>query len=320
MAMPAKQIAGFQVTLIKRECLLKTIRTISEYYKEIRLPMPKHNSFHVGRHEDNLQTIKLKQRPIRHELYSISLISLPDFDKGLHINKQMVKFRLFIISPYKEISWDITGQNLKGIYIIFDREFIRSNPLWANFLLNFPFFKLDNLVTNDIPDELLEEVSLCFEKIHQEYYRHAGDPFEIIKGYAHIALLLIKRHFADKQAAASETSAGYKVLSAFETLLLESLEKTEFTPNIRKPSYYASAMNMHINHLNATLKQLTGKTTSELIYDHIAHHASLLVRQTDFTIKDLSSRFHFSEPTHFISFFKKQTGLTPRQYKLRMAV
>ncbi len=295
---------------------MKVIKTISEYYQEIRLPEPKQPAFHIGRHEDNLATIKLKQQPIRHELYSISLISLPDGGTGLNINNKRVKFRLFIISPYKEISWDITGQKFKGIYIIFDRAFIRSNLLWGNFLLNFPFFKLDNLITDDIPDALLEEMNLYFEKIHDEYHRPCSDASEIIKSYVHIVLLLIRRYFAQKPRGINDVTISYKVLSAFETLLLESVEKIEVTPGVRKPSYYATKLNMHINHLNAILKQLTGKTTSELIYEHIAHHAGLMILQTDFTIKELSCRFHFSDPTHFISFFKKQTGVTPKQYKL----
>jgi AraC family transcriptional activator of pobA len=299
---------------------LKTIKTISAYYKEIRVRAPKHASFDIGRHEDNLATMKLKQeQPIKHELYSISLISLHNGGTGFQINKKEVKFRLFIISPFKEISWDITGQKLKGIYIIFDREFIRSNPLWTNFLLNFPFFKLDNLVTDDIPNELMEELNLYFEKIYKEYNSAGADPFEIIKGYVHIVLLLLRRHFTPELAVANDVTVSYKILSAFENLLLESLEKTEVTPSIRKPSYYAANLNLHVNHLNSTLKQLTGKTTSELIYDHITHNAGLLIQQTNIPVKELASRFHFSDPTHFISFFKKQTGLTPKQYKLHLS-
>ncbi len=300
---------------------MKTIKTISDYYKVIGVRAPKHAAFHIGRHEDNLDTMKKQQlQPIKHELYSISLISLDDGGTGFQINKKEVKFRLFIISPFKEISWDITGRKLKGIYIIFDREFIRSNPLWTNFLLNFPFFKLDSLVTDDVPDELLEETNLYFEKIYKEYNRPCGDPFEIIKGYVHIVLLLLRRHLIPKIAVTNDGTVSYKILSAFERLLLESLEKTDVTPGIRKPSYYAAKLNLHVNHLNSTLKQLTGKTTSELIYYHITHNASLLIQQTDIPVKELASRFDFNDPTHFISFFKKQTGLTPKQFKLHLSM
>jgi AraC-like DNA-binding protein len=40
-----------------------------------------------------------------------------------------------------------------------------------------------------------------------------------------------------------------------------------------------------------------------------------LLTYTSLTVSEIAFKLHFSEPTHFIRFFKKETGLTPADFR-----
>ena len=296
---------------------MKLIKSIPEYYEEINLPPPKYPFFHIGRHEDNIRTIKKKQVPIRHELYSISITNIHKGDLNVNYTSAL---QLFIISPFKVISWDITRSSIEGIYIIFNNEFIKSNLLWSNFLADFSFFRYNNLVTESLPDSALTEIYGYFPKIEEQYNSNERDKFEVIKAYVHIMLLLFKKNLKNIPAnIPTDISNNNKLLADFELALINAVGNPDANPDFRKPSFYAAALNIHVNHLNAVIKAVTGKTTSDMIQQHIIQQASILLQQPNQTIKGIAAHFLFTDPTHFISYFKKHTRHTPKQYQAKLA-
>ena len=292
---------------------MKLLQTIPAYYKEINLPPPKHASFHVGRHESNLRTIKRKQEPVRHELYSISITNIQAGD--LRINYQSA-LSLFIISPFKIIGWDITERSVEGMYIIFDKNFIASQGRWKNFLTQFPFFRFDHPLIGLLPEKLLIEILGYFEKIATVYQHNDDQSMEMIAAYVHIILLLLKNQLAPTPANSS-ISSNQLLLATFEGTLLEAISKPDSTPDFRKASFYASRLHVHVNHLNAVLKEMTGKTTSEHIQQSILQETGIMLLRPGQSIQQIAHRFRFRAATHFSAFFKKQTSLTPKQYQLR---
>lgn len=109
--------------------------------------------------------------------------------------------------------------------------------------------------------------------------------------------------------------ANNKLIADFEVLLIKTLEYPDTETDFRQASFYASQLFVHTNHLNAVVKQVTGKTTSEIIQEHIIRKASAELKQTAIPVKEIADHFNFSATTHFIAFFKKHTGLTPKQYR-----
>ena len=81
------------------------------------------------------------------------------------------------------------------------------------------------------------------------------------------------------------------------------------------PSFYADKLTVHPNHLNAVVKRITAKTATAIIQDQLIISAKSLLRQTNLSAKEIAFRLHFTEPTHFNSFFKKATTFTPQQYR-----
>lgn len=85
----------------------------------------------------------------------------------------------------------------------------------------------------------------------------------------------------------------------------------------KKPSEYAEKLAISTAHLNDTLKQLTGRSTISVIQEHCVREAERLLHFTDLSIKEISYRLGYPNPSHFIAIFNAQKGITPLQYRVR---
>ncbi|MDP9077060.1 MAG: helix-turn-helix domain-containing protein [Bacteroidota bacterium] len=104
-------------------------------------------------------------------------------------------------------------------------------------------------------------------------------------------------------------------------MFIELLEK-QFpgsSPNrkmkCRFPVDFADALSVHVNHLNRCLKEITGKTTSQLIADRIILEAGVLLYGSKWNVCEIGYCFGFEEGPHFINFFKKNVKMSPSAYR-----
>ena len=85
---------------------------------------------------------------------------------------------------------------------------------------------------------------------------------------------------------------------------------------MRSPQDFARRLSVHVNHLNRAIKETTGKTTSDHIFERLASEAKALLKHTSWNISEISYCLGFEEPAHFNNFFRKQTNLTPSAYRV----
>lgn len=294
---------------------MKTITQINDYCKEINIPAPKYAFFDIRRFEDNMKTVNIRQEPFRHEFYAIALRRC---GANLEVNGSLLQTNLFFNSPYQVITWDITD-NWEGWYIIFGREFLSKNPGWQSFIIDFPFFRLDRSMPLNLSpeDELLADG--LFRQIFEEYHSPHADKFLFIQSYTQLLLLLTRRYFQALEAGGGQSednrTGDIVLVSRFQTFVESMIANEEAGPEVRQPSYYAEKLHIHPNYLNAVVKRITTRTASELIQQQLIASARSLLCQTLLSVKEIAFRLHFTEPTHFNSFFRKNTGMTPQQYR-----
>lgn len=296
---------------------MKKITSIKEYCSEIHIPPPKHPFFDIRMFEENMKTVKAKQPPFQHEFYAIALRNSGD---NTEVNGKYLDANLFFNSPYQFISWDIKP-DWYGWYIIFDRDFLGLNPGWRNFIIDFPFFRLDKVSSLNLQHQDAELANRIFQQIFNEYHSDNKDKFLFIQSYTQLLLLLTKRYF-DKDEIKSDNSQDNRtkdilLVSRFHSLVETLMTNEDEAGEIRYPSFYANKLNVHPNHLNAVVKRITGITATSIIQNQLVTAAKALLRQTDLSVKEIAFKLHFTEPTHFTSFFKKVTGFTPGKYRER---
>lgn len=101
------------------------------------------------------------------------------------------------------------------------------------------------------------------------------------------------------------------------TLFLNLLEKQfpvdsqQYSLFLKKASDYADKLAVHVNHLNAAVQEITGRSTTAHINARILSEAKSLLTHTDWSIAEIASSLGFDYASYFNNFFKKHTGVTP---------
>lgn len=67
--------------------------------------------------------------------------------------------------------------------------------------------------------------------------------------------------------------------------------------------------------LNELAKLHTGKTAQNVIYGLVTSEAKRLLTYSEATVKEVAYQLGFNDPFYFSNFFKKQTKLSPTQYR-----
>ncbi|WP_312362886.1 helix-turn-helix transcriptional regulator, partial [Sphingobacterium sp.] len=162
----------------------------------------------------------------------------------------------------------------------------------------------------------LAEISTIFQKMMVEMnssYIHKDD---MLRSYLH---LLIHETMKSSPAASfgSYTNASTRVSGLFLELLERQfpINTLHLSLQLKSPADYAHALSVHINHLNRSVKEATGKTTSTHIANRVAQEAKALLLHTNWNVSDIAYSLGFEYPSYFTNFLKKQTGMSPNQVR-----
>lgn len=97
------------------------------------------------------------------------------------------------------------------------------------------------------------------------------------------------------------------------TQFLKLIEQN-FTIN-RNASFYADKMGLSYKSLNLLSKKTSNKTAKQLIDSHTVLEAKRRLVIEKSQVKEIAYDLGFDEVTNFIKYFKRQTLLTPSQFK-----
>lgn len=83
----------------------------------------------------------------------------------------------------------------------------------------------------------------------------------------------------------------------------------------RGVKFYAEKLCLSPKYLSTIVKELSGFTVQQLVFQAITKQAIFYLKNTEKSIKEISDLLHFANASDFGTFFKKQTGLSPKHYK-----
>jgi AraC family transcriptional activator of pobA len=83
----------------------------------------------------------------------------------------------------------------------------------------------------------------------------------------------------------------------------------------RQLAFYAERLGMSVDRLNDHIKRATGVTAGHLIRQRVLTEAKRQLVFTAQPIHDIAQDLAFADPSHFARFFRKQTGITPHEFR-----
>lgn len=83
----------------------------------------------------------------------------------------------------------------------------------------------------------------------------------------------------------------------------------------RGVEFYADKLCLSPKYLSVLSKSICGYTVQELVFKSIIRKSISLLKNTQTNIQEISDYFNFPNASYFGTFFRKQTGMSPQQYR-----
>ena len=77
---------------------------------------------------------------------------------------------------------------------------------------------------------------------------------------------------------------------------------------------FASLLHIHPVHLSNTIKEVTGKSACDLFEDRLVELSREMIATSSLSISEIARQLTY-DPSNFVKFFKRFTGMTPKKYR-----
>jgi AraC family transcriptional regulator, transcriptional activator of pobA len=262
--------------------------------------------FSIRKVEDLLNGKDLMQDLHRHDFFFILALQK---GAGKHeidfIPYEVLDHVVFMIRPGQVHQLHLKA-NSAGYIMEFNKAFYQPTDKASNQRLG----KAGNKNFCQLNKERFEKLQAILTYIFQEYRDKQEAHQDIIKANLDIFFIELVR-----QSQTSD-SISKNITPYIQDRMEEFLELLDKHIISRKQvSQYSDLMNLSIYQLNEITKTSIGKTPSELINEHIILEAKRQLLATPNQIKDIAGHLGYEDPSYFIRFFKKQTGLSPEVFR-----
>lgn len=121
--------------------------------------------------------------------------------------------------------------------------------------------------------------------------------------------LLLKIEYAKLKAKNKNCFLDLALLNEFNDALIQQIDQS------RNVDFYSEHLRITKKKLNSVTKTFLGKTAKEIIKSRIIFDSKKLLLDSNFNIKEIAYNMGFTDPTNFNKFFKKNTLITPLEFR-----
>lgn len=297
---------------------MEKAETLIEFYRRKFNWLPENiqneiGHFNLFRHEPYVEGKPTSIPYRRRDFYKINMVkgnSQVHFaDQVVEIKKQALAFSNPLI-PYK---WEHLDKLREGVYCIFNQQFFHQ----FGQLNQYEVFQPGGTHIFELTDAEANYVSGIFDRIETEFKTEYKYKYDVIRNLIfeiiHFALKIQPSGKPEKQ----QQNAAQRIAFLFLELLERQfpIDDSHPTVQLRSASDFADQLNVHVNHLNRSVKESTQKTTTQLIAERVLQESKILLRHSTWSVSEIAYALGFAEVTHFNNFFKKHTNSSPLKFR-----
>ena len=257
--------------------------------------------------------LKSSMGPLRSEFYRIGLTLRGSCDVQLGL--EHFQHRAGTVNctfPNQIFSKSNISKDIFGYYILFNPGFLDAVIPDAKIPDEFPFFSYAGNPFFQLEPPAVRQIEDFVLRINDELQHQRQGKGKAIQLYLYLILLELKRSYPDPaRNVPEEASETIVLVTQFRKLVQQHyLAKQQVAD-------YADMLHVTPNHLNRTVKEVSGRTASSHIAEMLLQEAKVLLKYTDLSVAEIAYRLQFSEPSSFNRFFKKESDRTPLGYRAK---
>lgn len=298
---------------------MKKNETIEGFYKRKFELIPENikkeiGHFNVFEHE-LIEAGKSKPTPYaRRDYYKIMLvigdIEMNYADRVIKVEKQAI----FFSNPQIPYKCNNVERIEEGYYCIFNEHFFHNFGDLNQYLV---FQSTGNHVF-ELTDEQAEQIKPIYKKMFEEIKSDYVHKYDVLRNLVfELIHFTMKMHPASSIEKVHQINASQRISTMFLELVERQFPIDENHPSIklRSASDFANQLNVHVNHLNRAVKEITQKTTTQIIAERILQEAKIMLKQSNWNVSEIAYALGFIEVTHFNNFFKKHADVNPSKFR-----
>ncbi len=249
--------------------------------------------------------------PHRHDFFEVLYLM---HGSGFHVidgNRYEIKPPcVFFMSPGQAHKIEFS-HDIEGYIFIFTADFYLANRSNQNSLIEFPFFY--NL-KQDNPPLLLEKANdisfleNLFQRSISELDNNDTNKLDLLRSLLDLILMTCSSRYKTSENITVK-GKGHILVKRFYHLVEENNHK-----NLSLKAY-ADMLAITPSHLTQTVKQLTGKTSTQIIKAKQILEIKRLLVHTNLSVAEIAHQLNFEDQSYFTKFFKRESGYSPLQYR-----
>ncbi len=249
--------------------------------------------------------------PMRLNAFTILLVTAGEFHITIDYKPYIIKKNtLFTLIEKHLVNNVSSSEDFQGFHIIAEHDFFKAStddekpPLDITQIgkpnpIEWKGIDFDRLIKNI--EKLKEDI------LRKDHFYQA----KIIKNdLGNLVLEIWNSLIQNDNTGIAKQPNTYEQIAVrfFDLLFKYGLEEHEV-------AFYADKLNISPIYLSRVVKQVTGKTTIKVISDIILMEAKIMLRNQQINIQQIADKLYFSDQASFSKFFKKNTGVSPIEYK-----
>lgn len=207
---------------------------------------------------------------------------------------------IFFIRQEQVHYWELDSEP-DGYVVIIKKAFVEKS---LDNELKSLFTKSSSQCCLQIPDN--NTIEKLLELLTEENKAGGENTFQITEG-------LLKSLLAKVLEVSKPVINKTEVKSDLYQSFIQLLSVNNGLKN--KVNFYAEKLNTSPQNLNAACRKAVNQSVSEILSGFILSEAKRLLIYTNNTISEIAFALKFSDPSHFVKYFKKFVGLTPQSFR-----
>jgi len=233
-------------------------------------------------------------------------------DRGIANNGTI----LFFGNPNIPYSWESLSEDYSGFACVFTEEFLKVTDR-SDCLHESSLFKVGGTPIFSLNEDQKNFIKGLFSRIISEQDSDYVFKDDLIRSYLTIII-----HEALKMQPSESFFKHKNASSRITALFLDLLERQfpietkEHKLKLKTPQDFAQNLAIHVNHLNRSVKEITGRSTTSHISERVIGESKALLQHTDWSVADIAYALGFEYPSYFNNYFKRLTGSVPKANRL----
>lgn len=212
------------------------------------------------------------------------------------------------LMPGQIVSIESMSDDFDAYVIILSRRFLDNLLVYINGAISMrPGIKFD--VVERLDGNELQQITL-FYKALRNIVENDENPYRI-QVVQHVIMAIF---YSSDRLRTIKDDVGVRTSADNISRKFLEMVKENFRSE-RQLKYYSDALCITPRYLSRVVKECTGSSAADWIERYVVLEARALLKSTDMTVQQISDYLNFPTQTFFGKYFKRRTGLSPKEYR-----